>query len=395
MSDSKKLFTQMVQQSGMPTTEKGMQDEWKRINEAQGSKIANDSAFSPFWRLITAIATTPCLWLRDLLITTALPNLFLKYAGGMWLDTYAWGVDLKRKAAKYAEGQLTVTRTNAAGALFIPAGTVIESPAIAGYVYRVVTTGDNTIPDGQLTAKISVKAEQTGTAYNLGAGYYSILQKPLPGIASIRNEADWLQVPGADVEQDEPLRMRCRNQFSAVGQYHHDAAYKAEISTFAGVRPDYLFFAHNKPRGAGSANCYVMIESGAPTQAFIDDINGFIRDSGNHGHGDDMLCFPIPVTQVALTVTVTPSDHLPSEQKEQLKHKVEDMVRCAFRENTNFKITKVYPFSRFSFSRLSEELHADLFDLKSVEFNHGVSNLDIQSTMNLPLLSSLTMQDGA
>jgi hypothetical protein len=136
-----------------------------------------------------------------------------------------------------------------------------------------------------------------------------------------------------------------------------------------------------------------MIESGAPTQSFVDDINSHIRDSGNHGHGDDMLCFPIPVTQVALTVTVIPKANLTDEKKQQLKQTVEDMVRCAFRGNTVYQVTKVYPFSRFSFSRLSEELHADLLDLKSVEFSHNGVSEDIQSTMNLPLLGSLTMQE--
>jgi len=384
----------MLQESGMPVTEEAMQAEWKRINEEQGNNIANDSAYSPFWRLIESIITKPCIWLRDLLIETALPNLFLKYASGVWLDMYAWGVNLKRKLEAYAIGELTVTRNNSAGELFIPKGFIVTSPKLRGYVYRVITTEDITIPDGKLTARIPVQAERPGTAYNLGAGYYSTMPKPVSGIASIKNDTDWLTVIGADKEQDEPLRLRCRNQFSAVGKYHHDAAYTSDITDFSGLRTDYLFFEHGAPRGPGSANCYIMIESGVPTQAFVDKINSYIRDAGHHGHGDDMLCLPIPVMHVALEVTVFPIANLSKERCERLKQDVENMVRCAFRENTDFTVSKVSPFSRFSFSMLSNELHAALLDLESVQFSHSGSSEDIISTMSLPLLNSLNVVEG-
>ena len=41
-----------------------------------------------------------------------------------------------------------------------------------------------------------------------------------------------------------------------------------------------------------------MIDSGIPTQAFVDSINTHINDSGEHGHGDDMLCFPMPALNI-------------------------------------------------------------------------------------------------
>ncbi len=176
------------------------------------------------------------------------------------------------------------------------AGTVIESPTLNGYIYRVIVTKDTTCPDGTLTFDVPVEAEKTGAAYNLGPGYYSILAAPIPGIASVSNIADWLAVPGADEENNEELRLRCRNQFSAVGQLHHDAAYKVIIGSYTGIRLDYLRFEHDGPRGPGTANCFIFIDTGAPPQEFVDNINTYVRDSGNHGHGDDMICFPMPET---------------------------------------------------------------------------------------------------
>ncbi|SOB60528.1 Baseplate J family protein [Pseudodesulfovibrio profundus] len=387
---SRELFEGMLKEADIPISEADMETRWKQINEAQGSLITNDSKWSPFWRLILAIVTTPCKWLVDLLVITALPNLFMKYASGQWLDVLVWAVNIKRKPETKAVGSIPFTRETSAGEITVPAGTVIESPKLDGYIYRVIVTADTTIPDGMLVASVPVEAEKPGSAYNLGPGYYSILPAPIPGIVAVSNTADWLETPGADEEKDEELRLRGRNQFSAVGQYHHDAAYKAVISEYAGIRTDYLFFEHNAPRGPGTANCFIMQETGAPPQEWVDDINQHIRDKGNHGHGDDMVCYPMPETPHDLTVTVFPKPNLSEDRIAALKKDVEDRVRCAFRENTIFTMTKTMPHSRFSLSQLDKDLHA-MPDLLSVEFNRTT---DIVSTMDLPVLGTLLVQLG-
>ncbi len=385
-------YREMLREAGVPTTEPEMEKIWKDLNEEQGSLIQNDSKWSPFWRLITAIVTLPCKWLVDLLADTALPNTFLKTATGIWLDVFAWGVDLKRKEATAARGTIQFTRVNSVGSLTIPAGTVIETPAISGYVYRLLTTEEVTAADGELVFNVPVQAEKTGAAYNLGPGYYSILPRPVPGVAAVKNEVEWLEVPGADEEQDEPFKLRCRNQFSAVGQFHHDAAYTSDITQFAGIRTDYVYFEHGAPRGPGSANAYIMIESGSPSQDFVDAINDYIRDKGNHGHGDDMLCFPMPLAGLALGVTVYPVANLSEDRKAALKQGVEDFIRCAFRENSNYAPTQIFPFSRFSLSRLDRELHDYFSDLLSIEFNRTG---DILTDMDLPQLTELIVELGA
>jgi len=390
-SISDELFTTMLQEAGMPVTASEMQAEWDAINAEQGSLITNNSAWSPFWRLISAIVTKPAVWLVSLLVGTALPNMFLRFASGAWLDVFAWAVDVERKAAVSAVGVVRFTRASAAGTLTIPAGTVVESPDLSGLVYSVTTAAEAVIPEGQLFLDVAVQAEKPGAAYNLGPGYYSILAKAVPGIVSVTNAADWLTTPGADVEEDDALRLRARNQFMAVGQYHHDAAYKALIGEYGGIRLDYLFFEKDGPRGPGTANCHVMIESGIPPQEFIDAINDYITASGNHGHGDDMRCMAIASLPLDLAPKVWPVTSASDDRVETLLQAVEDRIRCAFRENTSFDtVTKAMPLERFSFSRLSEELHADLPDLRSIEFGSD----DVIAYLQLPVLNSLAITRG-
>lgn len=369
---ARELFTGLVRQSGMPVIEADMTAAWNDANTAEGSQFTNSSEWSPFWRLMTAIATKPCKWLVNLLVEHALPNIFLRFAGGVWLDVFAWGVDVRRKGSAHAQGGISFYRqAGSSGPVNIPAGTVVESPRLENTVYRVVTTAAAVIPGGPAAAesvRVPVRAEAPGEAYNLGPGYYSILPKPVPGVAGARNDEHWLETPGADEEQDDALRLRCRNQFAAVGQYHHDAAYRALIAAFAGIRVDYIFFEKDAPRGPGTANAYIMVESGVPPQELVDAVNAFIRESGNHGHGDDLLCMAITPLPVDLAVLAYPALGVSPERAEALRQAVEDRVRCAFRENTDFAVTRVLPLARFSFSRLAEELHAQLPDLRSVEF---------------------------
>lgn len=142
MSESEQIFEKMLSEAGIPTTEAGMRGRWDTINAEEGSQITNNSAWSPFWRLVSAIVTAPALWLVRLLVRHALPNTFLKFATGTYLDIYCWGVDLERHPATYAEGTVLFTRAEASGNLTIPKGTIIESPAIAGVTHRVATLRD-------------------------------------------------------------------------------------------------------------------------------------------------------------------------------------------------------------------------------------------------------------
>ena len=117
---AEELFTGMLNESGMPVTEAAMRNRWNALNAEEGSLIGNDSAYSPFWRLQTAIVTKPCVWLFRLLVRHALPNVFLRFAVGAYLDVLAWGVNVTRKGETRARGQLIFSRLSASGDVRIP-----------------------------------------------------------------------------------------------------------------------------------------------------------------------------------------------------------------------------------------------------------------------------------
>lgn len=380
-------FKAVMANAGIPTTEAGLKAAWEKEVVAQGAKVANTSSYSPFWRVITALVTQPVLWLLDYLCVSILPNFFVKTAVDAWLDMLAWAVNVERKGATRAVGAVLFTRATAEGVLELDAGIVIQSPAINGNVYKLTTTAGARFLDGQLQAEVPVQAVEPGSGYNLAPGYYAILPVPIAGIVQVANADGWLHSPGADPEPNDQLRLRVRNQFSAVNQWHTDAVYRAMISAFPGVRPDGVYFEHGAPRGPGSANAFVLFDAGVPAETYLVQINEHIRDLGNHGHGDDLLAFLMPEVQVTFEVQVWPDPHLDKEGVEALIGEIELYVRAAFRESTprDYQPTLTYPQSRFSFSRLMEELHGQFPQIQSLH----IDSPDIISGLDIPRIESL------
>lgn len=380
-------FKQALMDAGIPTTEAGLRQAWESEVTAQGSQLSNTSAYSPFWRVVTALVTKPVLWLLEFVTGTVLPNFFVKTATGAWLDMLAWAVNVERKPATRAIGTLLLTRGTPDGALEVPAGTRVQSAPINGTVYVLVTTAAASFADGQQQASVPVRALEAGSGYNLAPGYYAILPEPIPGIVQVVNADGWLTQPGADQEPDDQLRLRVRNQWSAVNQWHTDAVYRALIAAFPGVSPDGVYFEHGAPRGPGSANAYVLFEAGVPAETYLEQINAHIREAGNHGHGDDLLVMAMPETLHDISLTIWPRSTLTTAQRETLRDEVELFVRAAFRESTqrDYQPTLTYPQARFSFSRLGEELHQQFAGIESLDF----ANTDIVSELSIPRIQSL------
>lgn len=383
-------FKEALRDAGIPTTEAELKKAWEKEAAEQGSKMSNTSSYSPFWRIISALMTKPVLWIIQFIIDTVLPNFFVKTAVDGWLDLLAWAVNVERKKSTTAQGELLFTRGAAAGTLQVPVGTRVQSAAINGHVYELITTVPGTFNEGEVQLAIPVEAIDAGSGYNLAPGYYAILPVPVPGIVQVVNTENWLTRPGADREPNDQLRLRVRNQFSAVNQYHTDAVYRAMIAAFPGVRPDGVYFEHGAPRGPGSANAYVLFEAGVPANEYLQHINAHIRDNGNHGHGDDILVMVIPETQHEVSLSLWPRPNLSAEQRTQLKVQVEQFVRAAFRESTpsDYQPTLTYPQSRFSFSRLGEELHEQFPRIESLTFG----NSDILSELNIPRIEHLEVR---
>lgn len=379
-------FEEVVKASGMPTTEDEVRTRFDAVVADEGL-ITNTSRMSPFWRLITAIVTAPVMWLKDALVAVVMPGMFVATATGQMLRLLAWAVNVTPKPASAAEGVIRFFKDDVKQAVTVKAGTVIQTERINGKVYAVSTVADVTIPSGTANALLAVKATGTGGAYNLAPGYFRILPVAVDGISHVASEENWLTVPGADEESDDELRERCRNQFNLVGNYHTDAVYRSMIAGVAGLSIDRIFFEHDAPRGPGTANAYLLLDSGVASDPFIEAVNDYINTQGHHGHGDDMQCFAMPETRhdLVATVWVKNLSNLEQEQQDNLKKGVENLIRCAFRENTDYDVKKTWPYSRFSFSQLGREIHKTFPDTDSLEF----SLKDITSELSVPRLNSL------
>ncbi|MDC9591788.1 hypothetical protein PSI23_21535, partial [Xenorhabdus sp. XENO-10] len=76
------------------------------------------------------------------------------------------------------------------------------------------------------------------------------------------------------------------------------------------------------------------------------------------------------------------------EQITTLKRDVENLIRCAFRENSQYPVKKTWPYSRFSFSSLGREIHREFSEIESLTFSRG----DILSDLSVPRLKTLSVE---
>ncbi|KKA45157.1 baseplate J/gp47 family protein [Salinivibrio sp. KP-1] len=380
-------YKKIVKEAGIPTDAKAWRKVLQDEMEKAGSTINNDSRFSPFWRMIEQAVIVCTTWLiNTLLVGYILPNMFLATSTGEWLKMMAWAVRIKPKPAFKARGKVVFQRAAAKGpALIIPKDTWVQTEPINGTIYRVRVTEDVTLPEDQQTISAPVEAEHAGAAYNLGGGYYHILPESVNGIGAVTNTDDWLDDAGADEESDDELRLRVRNQWSAVAKWHIDAAYRSLLMEKAGIQDDNIYFEHNAPRGPGTANAYILLDTGDPSPDMLTMLNKHIQDNGQRGHGDDLLIKALPKTDTDVRVTVWPEPELTDDERIKLKANIEQLIHCAFRENTDFDVTRTEPLSRFSFSMLGKELHANFTGIQSLDFE----NSDIITAMNVPRIRTL------
>lgn len=388
--DPNQDFQQLVKNADIPTEAAEVKAVFQQEVNDQGSLINNDSTFSPFWRLIEAMITKAYFWLLTFLITDILPQSFVRTATGYFLDMYLWSVNLTRKDASKAEGYVIFERELTAPEILLPAGFTISTDRINGVMYKLVTLKEETLPTGVAQLSIQCEAEATGAAYNLGAGYYQIPQTPLPGLLRVYNPADWLTQPGQDKESDADARERYRSAFQSVSGWFIDDKYKLIMSEFGGVKADQIYIEHGAPRGPGSANAYILLDSGIPSQPFIDAINKAVRDDGHHGLGDDMLAMDLPDVPQDITFEVLPVANLTDAQKSTLFQGIEQLIRCAFRENQAYEhVTQTWPQSLFSYSTLNQEIR-NQFPLIETLYT---PNRDFRTGLEIARINTLTLTE--
>ncbi|CCK75057.1 conserved hypothetical protein, phage-related [Oleispira antarctica RB-8] len=388
LTQQQQNYASSMESAGIPTTEAALKNKFDQMATAEGLVFKNENDRGAWWRWLKNIAVDPVLWMIRFVITQVIPNQFVKTASGQYLDVLGWGYDLERYTANKAQGLIKFVRASSGSNLTIPVNTWIRTTSINGAVYRVKAIEEGVFATDDLYIWVKVEAEKTGLAYNLADDYYIILEEPISGITSVTNEFDWLTLPGRDLEDDDSFRSRFRGQFASVSDFHVTSVYKTMIANNIGIAHDRIFIDYTlAPRGPGSANAYVLFDLETPAQSYLDNVNSYIRDEGNHGFGDDMLVLAVPESLHDVSLKVWLPVNVQGDQAAALFENIEQMIRSAFRENNNFDVIQTQPFARFSKARLAGSILKKYTNVVSVEFDGG----DIVSKQDIPKLSSLTI----
>lgn len=222
--------------------------------------------------------------LLERLLTQATPST----ATGKWLDMHAASVDLTRRQATKACGNVSFVRGEQSGSgtnIPIAAGRIVRTlPDGAGQVYRYVTTADAVLQAGADSVEVPVEAEEYGAASNASAGQICELVTPVTGIASVSNPAGWLTEEGADEETDAQLRERYALQWqgnNGCTKY----AYMAWALSVPGVTSVSVLDQH--PRGQGTVDIVVRGSDVLPTEALLEKVREAIAP--NTPINDDWL----------------------------------------------------------------------------------------------------------
>lgn len=383
-------FKSILAEQNIPTTETELTQKWQETLSENGTPVANNSEYSPFWRVVSALITLPAKWLIDLIIERYYPDIFLKTAQGDALITHAEDRGVVIQKASEAMGSVVFNRIQSHGQLQIAAGEIVQTPSLNGVIYQYELIETLIFENGETIVTGTVKATQSGDAYNLAEGYLTVMSNPVDGVTVTNNE-NWLTTPGTNDEDPESIRLRAQIAYGSLAKFHIDAVYKSIIAEFANLSPDNIFLEHEAPRGPGTANAWLMLDVGTPSTDFIDSANDYLREQGNHGNGDDIMIYAMPETLHDIVVNVWINNDVSTNQKQAILDGIKLFVRCAFRENSLYSCTKPWPQSTFSFSVLIQEIHNQF----GQDFRLAFDNQDISNGLALPKINTFTVVDNA
>lgn len=241
---------------------------------------------------------------------------------GDWLDTHASQVDLTRKSATKAKGNVQFLRGEQSGNIRIPAGRILRTPPDGtGTIYRYVTDVLAVLPDGMDVVSVPVTAEDYGQGGNATAGQICELVTPVEGIGGVTNTADWLTEEGVDEEGDASLRLRYTLAWKSQAGITRAAYEKAALS-IAGVIAVYVADQH--PRGEGTVDVVVQGAAGIPTASLLEKVRVALEEAIVINH-DLQVKAPTPVN-----ITVKAVLEILSGDESDIRLQAENAIRTMF-----------------------------------------------------------------
>jgi uncharacterized phage protein gp47/JayE len=189
---------------------------------------------------------------------------------GIYLDAEGLARGLPRNEASKAVGSF-IARGYAGGT--IAAGTWI---VVDGTDLRFCVTADTPFVTA-IDTPVPVKAEFTGSLYNLQAGTKVHASKVVQGLESVTVLAGWVSSAGEDDELDDPYRIRIKALNALYAEGNPPSKYEYLAAKISGVAQAKVIRA---PRGWGSINVLIATAAGLPLRALLDQVATALNDEG-------------------------------------------------------------------------------------------------------------------
>lgn len=264
-------FKELIGYKDFPTL---VQEAFQRL-KSLGSLITNLNIGGVF-RTLVELAMQGLADLHGLMLKVV-PQGFVGYATGPWLDLHCEGVGIERHQASKAQGFVIFGRAQAGGNVRIPAGTIVKTDVSpSGEELRYFTTQDTILPEGVLEVAVPVRAEFEGARYNVGEGYIKHIVTYIPGIDYVRNAAGWITEEGRDTEEDDALRERYFLRWHELSKGATRYTYEAWAREVPGVVDVHISDQH--PRGQGTVDVIISGPDGAPSQELINAVTAYIEE---------------------------------------------------------------------------------------------------------------------
>lgn len=260
------------------------------------------------------------------LILDVVPQVFLKYSTGDWLDEKAKEYSTERKDAQKCEGYVTAMRHELDEMpVIIPEGLVIRTEIDSdGKELRYIVKEKVIMGKTELKVKIPVTAETTGAIYNVPASMIKFPVQHVPGVDGFTNEQDWITKEGTDREDDDSLRERCENSWDELAMNPTTPAYISSIKKVNGVLDVGVDDLH--PRGQGTIDITVIGTAGVPTEALLQEVRKVVNKV--KGPYDNVLVKAPEVVYKNINVVVYIENIYGDEER--IKKEVESRIRKLF-----------------------------------------------------------------
>lgn len=202
------------------------------------------------------------------LARTILNNMFIRHAGGKWLELKAADFSKSLKPATKTQGYVTITRSSYSETLTITKGHMFKTaPDFNGDELVYYAVEDTIIQAGQQIGYVLVEAEKAGADYNVSENQITVSMIYLAGVSSITNAQGWIYSEGADVESETSLRNRTIASWSELSTNTTAAKLKAAVEAIPGVMCAYIDDQH--PRGQGTVDVIVVGSAGETSEELV------------------------------------------------------------------------------------------------------------------------------